>query len=526
MKRKNDRSAKIVLVTSSAVVLLVGVSVFSLYSLSKNDGSKGLTLAASMDTNESTNSKFLSKMKDSADAVVAVAATAESIDQAAADVSAIESEDVPSTTTNDETASTEDTQPEAELSVTGTTVDAIVVSESEGDAAAGETTQTETTTATESVTTQSAEQTAADATKVMDAAGTEQTTAETTSAAVSEYAAESAIPQEGTAAPEEIMVVDSVVDTDTSTAYEEESYEETAYLSATEYSDSQDAYYDSNEWSYTEDTASYEEAVSVDSSADTYAETSYDDGGEWIYDYDTEEWKYVYDTDDSYSADASYTYEDTSSEESYEYESSSDESYDDGGEWIYDYDTEEWTYVYDTDDSYSADEYTYEETSSEESYDYDDTSSEESYSYDDAETYDTETYDDSEEAYDSEDYYDNSLGQQIVNYAMSYVGYTPYVWAGRSLDSGTDCSGFINLIYADFGIYCSAASLAYDGSSFGYIISQDELQPGDIVVYGGGDHVAIYAGDGYVVHCSSPENGTVYWNMYYRSDISWFLRVL
>ena len=244
---------------------------------------------------------------------------------------------------------------------------------------------------------------------------------------------------------------------------------------------------------------------------------TYDDGGEWIFDYDTEEWKYVYNTDgaaeDTNNIDDSYDTEDTSYV---------DDTYDDGGEWIFDYDTEEWKYVYDidstaedtnsTDDSYIEDE----------PQEWDDTSDiDDSNGYDDA-----DTYDDSEDTYDSDEYYDNSLGQQIVNYAMSYVGYTPYVWAGRSLDSGTDCSGFINLIYADFGIYCSAASLAYDGSSFGYIISQDELQPGDIVVYGGGDHVAIYAGNGYVVHCSSPENGTVYWNMYYRSDISWFLRVL
>jgi len=45
-------------------------------------------------------------------------------------------------------------------------------------------------------------------------------------------------------------------------------------------------------------------------------------------------------------------------------------------------------------------------------------------------------------------------------------------------------------------------------------------------VYGGGGHVAIYAVNGCVVHCSSPENGTVYWDMNYRSDMSWFLRVL
>ena len=547
MKRKNDRSAKIVLVTSSAVILLVGVSVFSLYSLNKNDENKGLTLA-SVDTDESTNDKFLGKMKSSAEAVVA-------------GVAVTENENVPSATLKDETESTEDTQPIAVLSVTSTAVDSIALPTSEEDIVTGENSQNETKAATENAATQSVELTAAEGTKVMDAASMEQTTAtESTGAAVSEYVAENTAPQEGAEISDEIIVVDNVVNMESSVAYEEEANIDVADLPApdTEYNDSQEEHYDIQ---YTEPV---EDVVVEDSVVDTSAETTYDDGGEWIFDYDTEEWRYVYNTgsaaEDTNNIDNSYDTEDTSyvddtyddggewifdydTEEwkyvyntdgaaedtnnidnSYDTEDTSyvDDTYDDGGEWIFDYDTEEWKYVYDidstaedtnsTDDSYIEDE----------PQEWDDTSDiDDSNGYDDA-----DTYDDSEDTYDSDEYYDNSLGQQIVNYAMSYVGYTPYVWAGRSLDSGTDCSGFINLIYADFGIYCSAASLAYDGSSFGYIISQDELQPGDIVVYGGGDHVAIYAGNGYVVHCSSPENGTVYWNMYYRSDISWFLRVL
>lgn len=533
MKRKNDRSAKIVLVTSSAVVLLVGVSVFSLYSLNKNDENKGLTLA-SVDTDESTNDKFLGKMKSSAEAVVA-------------GVAVTENENVPSATLKDETESTEDTQPIAVLSVTSTAVDSIALPTSEEDVVTGEDSQNETKIETESVATQNVELTTAEGTKVLDAASMEQTTAtESAGAAVSEYVAENMAPQEGTEISDEIIVVDNVVNTDSSAAYEEEVYVDVADLPAsdTEYYDSQEEYYDiqytepvedvvvedsvvdtsaeatyddvdydTEEWEYVYDADSAaEDTDSIDNSYDTEettADDTYDDGGEWIFDYDIEEWRYVYNTDSAA--------EDTDSiDSSYDTEETTDDAYDDGGEWIYDYDTEEWKYVYNTDstaeDTNSTDD-TYIEDEPQE---WDDT----------PDIDDSNGYDDSEDTYDSDEYYDNSLGQQIVNYAMSYVGYTPYVWAGRSLDSGTDCSGFINLIYADFGIYCSAASLAYDGSSFGYIISQDELQPGDIVVYGGGDHVAIYAGNGYVVHCSSPENGTVYWNMYYRSDISWFLRVL
>ena len=458
MKRKNDRSAKVVLVTSSIVTILVGVSVFSLYSMSKGDEGDTLSIEAE-ESAESTNSKLLSRMDESAEVVVANTAPAEEAVSAA------------------ETIVAESSQPLAVLAVTSTTVDSIEIPGSDN-----------------------YEEQVASVASVQTTDSSQTVVSDTVTYAEPLY-------QE--AAVDYTEYADTTVYEETAEfGYTEESYAETEYA---EYAD------DSYEAevivadSVVEDADPYDSEYTDDTyESDDSADESYAADGEWVYDYDTDEWVYVYynDTDDS-----SYDYNNTEAvDESYDQEDTSDDWSDDGGEWVYDYDIDEWVYVYnnDTDDS-TDDSYDYDTEETDESYDQEDTS---------------DDWSDDSDSYDYDDSYDNSLGQQIVNYAMNFVGYTPYVWAGRSLDSGTDCSGFVNLIYADFGIYCSPASLAYDGSSFGYIISQDELQPGDIVVYGGGDHVAIYAGDGYVVHCSSPENGTVYWNMYYRSDISWFLRVL
>ena len=80
---------------------------------------------------------------------------------------------------------------------------------------------------------------------------------------------------------------------------------------------------------------------------------------------------------------------------------------------------------------------------------------------------------------------------------------------------GTDCSGFLQLIYGAFGYWLPSGSASYQ-YYVGKEVSWAQIQPGDILVYDWGEHVGIYAGDGLLVHCSSPENGTVVWPCNYR----------
>lgn len=104
------------------------------------------------------------------------------------------------------------------------------------------------------------------------------------------------------------------------------------------------------------------------------------------------------------------------------------------------------------------------------------------------------------------------LRKSIVEYALQYEGYR-YVHGGRSLESGTDCSGFTCYIYADFGYSISRTP---DGqySGAGRSISYEEIQPGDILCYSsnGGKsctHVALYIGDGQIIHAANSRKGVV-----------------
>ncbi len=104
------------------------------------------------------------------------------------------------------------------------------------------------------------------------------------------------------------------------------------------------------------------------------------------------------------------------------------------------------------------------------------------------------------------------LRRAIVDYALQYEGYR-YVHGGRSLSSGTDCSGFTCYIYADFGYSISRTP---DGqySKAGRAISYEEIQPGDIICYSsnGGKsctHVALYIGDGKIIHAANSRKGVI-----------------
>ena len=93
-------------------------------------------------------------------------------------------------------------------------------------------------------------------------------------------------------------------------------------------------------------------------------------------------------------------------------------------------------------------------------------------------------------------------GQSVVDYAVQFVG-NPYVWGGTSLTKGADCSGFVMKIYEAFGV--SLPHSSYRLRSVGYSVSASDVQPGDIICYSG--HVAIYIGDGKIVHASNRKEG-------------------
>lgn len=109
----------------------------------------------------------------------------------------------------------------------------------------------------------------------------------------------------------------------------------------------------------------------------------------------------------------------------------------------------------------------------------------------------------------------NATGQQIASYACQFVG-NPYVSGGTSLTNGADCSGFTYRVYSDFGY--SIPRTSYSQRSAGTEVSYANAQPGDIICYSG--HVAIYIGNGKIVHASTAATGIKISNAQYREILS------
>ena len=116
---------------------------------------------------------------------------------------------------------------------------------------------------------------------------------------------------------------------------------------------------------------------------------------------------------------------------------------------------------------------------------------------------------------DSSSSYSGS-GSSVVDYATQFVG-NPYVWGGTSLTNGADCSGFVQSIYANFGV--SLPRTSYEQQNAGTEVSYADAQPGDLICYGG--HVAIYMGNGRIVHASNSVDGIkISDNAAYRTIVS------
>ena len=106
-------------------------------------------------------------------------------------------------------------------------------------------------------------------------------------------------------------------------------------------------------------------------------------------------------------------------------------------------------------------------------------------------------------------------GSDIAQYACQFVG-NPYVPGGTSLTNGADCSGFTQSVYRVYGYSIPRNSSSQ--RSAGREVSYEEAQPGDLICYAG--HVAIYLGNGRIVHASSVKTGIKYGNATYKPILS------
>ena len=103
---------------------------------------------------------------------------------------------------------------------------------------------------------------------------------------------------------------------------------------------------------------------------------------------------------------------------------------------------------------------------------------------------------------------DAKMRRQVVEYAMQFVG-GRYVYGGADPNRGADCSGFTRYVLSK----SASISLPHSSkgqSSYGRQVSEDEMQPGDLLFYsgsGGINHVALYIGDGQIVHASTEKTG-------------------
>lgn len=110
----------------------------------------------------------------------------------------------------------------------------------------------------------------------------------------------------------------------------------------------------------------------------------------------------------------------------------------------------------------------------------------------------------------------SEMGRAVANYALQFVG-NPYVYGGTSLTNGADCSGFVMSVYKNFGVSLPHSSAA-DRNVGAAVNGLANAQPGDLVCYSG--HVALYIGNGQIVHASTSKTGIIVSSANYRTPLS------
>ena len=165
---------------------------------------------------------------------------------------------------------------------------------------------------------------------------------------------------------------------------------------------------------------------------------------------------------------------------------------------------------------------TYDDGSASTDTSYDDGSASTDTSYDNGSTSTDTSYDNGSTSTDTttdSSASDSSLGQQIADYAVQFVG-NPYVYGGSSLTNGTDCSGFTMSVMANFGI--GLARTAADQSYGGTSVAISDIMPGDLLFYSDGSgisHVALYIGGGQIVHAATESQGIIISNYNYDTPV-------